>query len=76
MAWDASKHKTLGLKTIEVTESTSIVVEKYSYDGGPERIKLGKVVKKANGTVNHAPLSGIDLEYIPAVTEAMRELSL
>lgn len=75
MAWDASLHKTLDTLSIPVTANTTLVLEKYSYDGGPVRIKIGKQVTKANGSVNHAPLSGIDVTYAKQVAEAIIKLS-
>jgi hypothetical protein len=71
MAWDANKHRTIKVATVDISESAAIEIERYSYDNGPEKIKLGKIIKRASGIVNHAPFSGVDVEHAEKVGNAI-----
>lgn len=75
MAWDAKLHKTICMKDVNVSESTTLVVEKYSYDGGAPKVKVGALIRRSNGEVNHAPFRGVDANHAAALAAAILEVA-
>jgi len=72
MAFDVSKFVVLKSESVEVSDTTMIIVEKYTYDGGEEKIKVGKIITKANGTfIRSNDVGGMSPEIAACVAEAI-----
>lgn len=76
MAWDAKKHVVKAKKAVTVSETTKIIIERYSYDGAEERVGLKLKITKKNGDSIYAPFKGgYSPEIMLKVAKHMKKLS-
>jgi hypothetical protein len=73
--WDSKKHKVLATsKPIKISDSSKILVEAYSYDGGEVKISIKTKITKKDGTSIIAPCKSFTLEQAAKVQKAIKKL--
>jgi hypothetical protein len=74
--WDAAKHKVLAKKVVNVSDTTKVIIERYSYDNGPVRISVKKKITKKKGDPVYMPFGGgLESELTIKVAKLMLKLA-
>lgn len=74
MPFDPNKDKTINSKLIETEKNDQFIeVKVASYDGGPEKIRVGRFIQKDDGR-DHRKLGGMTFDEAKQVRDAITEL--